>query len=180
MRPLALITIASSLLISPQLAAASDDLPDPVKSLATPTDEDDAMTLLMLSQYVSRSMIDGHQWVRMTPDERAAYYTGYEDGVMQTAAYHLRNASDRNAAIMTLPTSAGRLPVDELVPLVDAFYAEEANRNIPLSFALVAIRNRRAKSGEGRSPEWDAKIDAYIESLQEMFRNALAEGEDVP
>jgi hypothetical protein len=137
-----------------------------------PTNEDDAMTLLMLGQYVSRTMIDGHQWTRMTPEEHAAYYTGYEDGVIQTAAYHVEEASHRHAAVMSLPTTTGKLPVDELVAQVDTFYATEVNRDIPLSFALLAIRNRRAMSGEGHSPEWDAEVDAYVESLRQQFSKA--------
>ena len=138
----------------------------------------DPIATMMRGQYINRAMMNGREWVERTEEQKQSYLLGYTDGTFNAAAYYIPTEAKRNAAILSLPTSQGKLPIEQLAREVDGFYADAKNRTIPISFALLVIRNRRALTGEGRSPERDAKIQAYIESLQQMFEVAPNEHEE--
>jgi len=177
-----MMLICSLLLALPGVAAPSDDLLDPAH-LAGLSKEDskegfDPIATQMRAQYISRAMLKGHEWVERNEDQKRGYLIGYMDGMFNAATYYIPTEAKRNAAILSLPTSQGELPIGQLIQHVDQFYADAKNRTIPISFALVAIRNLRAAIG--RTPEHERQLDEYIASLQEMFRDAPAEVVDDP
>jgi len=176
-----MMLICSLLLALPGVAAPSDDLLDPAH-LAGLSKEDskedfDPIASMLRVQYISRAMLKGHEWIERDEDQKRGYLIGYMDGMFNAATYYIPTEEKRAAAIQSLPMSQGAA-IGQLVQEVDQFYADAKNRTIPISFALVAIRNLRAAIG--RTPEHERQLDEYIASLQEMFRDAPAEVVDDP
>ncbi len=154
---------------SPLVHASSDELIDPAGVIADSSQGANPVSTMMRASYISRAMLTGHQWHTLTDTEKIGYLVGYMDGVMHTATYYVPDEAQKQAAVNHLPTSVGYLPIEQLASRVDEFYADTANRAIPISFVLTVIRHQLAAAPPAEPPERHTERQRYIESLRQLF-----------
>jgi len=108
------------------------------------------------AMYINKGMVNGHHWKQLLTREKGAYLLGYQDGLINTAIYYVPDENDKTEVIDSFPS----LPMDDLIKMVDEFYSDKRNLNIPIPYVLLIIRNRLIETDE-------KDINKYIEHLRE-------------
>lgn len=86
----------------------------------------------------------GFYWARMTTEEKSAYLTGYEDGYLNSLAYHVEDKEKRQQAVEKMPSfyDAEKSNRDSLIEKIDTYYAQaEAYKVIPVPLVIRLVIN---------------------------------------
>jgi len=94
--------------------------------------------------------------------KKQAFIAGYEDGFIVNTVIFLKDNKQQNTALKSLPTSVKSISLEGLVEMVDNFYRDKKNANIPIGYILLMVRNQLV-GGEQK------KIDDYLIYLRRRF-----------
>ena len=111
------------------------------------------------SWFINEEMINGYKWSSFSLDEKASYLLGFMDGGVYTATHFITDEERRKEVYALLPVLSAQLGFEELVKRIDKFYQDEENKNIPLGYVFIIIRNRLIGVNED-------KIQRYIDYLR--------------
>ena len=111
------------------------------------------------SWFINEEMINGYKWSSFSSDEKASYLLGFMDGGVYTAAHFITDEEKRKEVYALLPALSAQLGFEELVKRIDKFYQDKKNKDVPLCYVFIIIRNRLIGVNED-------KIQRYIDYLR--------------